>query len=1095
MINFLFGDVGSGKERHIVEQIRLDVEKLRSLGAPSSSAGIKKCYWLVPEQKTVICERALATELEPDAQLYAEVTSFTRFADIVFRAVGGIRGNYIEKSGKRLIMYRALTQVSDSLVEYKATKGRERGCVDMFLDVVGELKSYAISPRALAEASERLKNDRLRARIHDLVCVFEAYEQILRQSYSDPYDDIILLGEKLDEYPSLLEGASIYISSFFGFTGAQLGVIRSIVSSADNVTFAFDIAESDLGSIQYEKLSSTVKAIKQICHGYEISKKSFSDSEDFYESEAISYLSKNIWRFDAPCRDDASGITLMRPSNEFEECEAVASKIKELIMSGERYSSIAIIVRSADTYRGVIDYTLEKYGIPYYMASSIDIITKPLVRMLFSVIGASSSFGIRDITSFLRSGYSGIDTEDADELEGYMYRWGISGSKFENDSYWSANPDGYVTEPTPMQTERLKKITLTRQAVLDKITPIKHAFEQKSSVKFICRAIYNLFENLGVRETLRAEMAESDKKEAMELSQLYSELWCALDVMCEIIGDEILDRDAFLSSLCYVLEGVQIGTIPTGEDNVTIGEADSIRTDKIRHAFVLGVCEGEFPQSINDSPFFSDSDKEELRSLEIHLSESDTVRADSELLTFKHAISTPCASLTVSAPLADIRGKKKSPSLAFSRIIKLFPSLCDAASISLCELDKIYSERIAYEHSSSGTAVGRAIRTLLGISDTSAEGFSNDDEKIDASLARALLRKSPYLSQSRIEKFVSCHFQYYCTYLLGIKESDKISFGAREVGVLAHAVLEDFLREVSESSLDLSSLSESEINEKFDRVTFSLIDKLCKSGVPSARVRHLFNRLKSHIIIYIRELADESNNSSFEHKLFELPFSDKGVAPLKFQIDSETSVSLSGVVDRVDVYYEGDTAYVRVVDYKTGEKKFSLNDFEHGLELQLLIYLYTLCEMPEDSPVRAKLIGDCSRLAPGGVMYFPMRLGKSTVDDEIDLDSDEAIERERAEVAKLVRRSGLFLDTPSVISAYDTTGKGLYIPKKTKKNEGYFLDEGGFAEKRERLEQIIREVGLAMLSGDASASPLKLKSHQSPCEYCQFKAVCRRRKL
>ena len=49
-----------------------------------------------------------------------------------------------------------------------------------------------------------------------------------------------------------------------------------------------------------------------------------------------------------------------------------------------------------------------------------------------------------------------------------------------------------------------------------------------------------------------------------------------------------------------------------------------------------------------------------------------------------------------------------------------------------------------------------------------------------------------------------------------------------------------------------------------------------------------------------------------------------------------------GTVDRVDTMELGGKTYIRVVDYKTGSKKFDLREVYYGLDCQMLLYLFTL---------------------------------------------------------------------------------------------------------------------------------------------------------
>ena len=66
--------------------------------------------------------------------------------------------------------------------------------------------------------------------------------------------------------------------------------------------------------------------------------------------------------------------------------------------------------------------------------------------------------------------------------------------------------------------------------------------------------------------------------------------------------------------------------------------------------------------------------------------------------------------------------------------------------------------------------------------------------------------------------------------------------------------------------------------------------------------------------------------------------------PLKTPF-SGGALKLNGKVDRVDGYCKDGKLYLRVVDYKTGkEKSFSLSDVLDGLDMQLLLYLFTMEE-------------------------------------------------------------------------------------------------------------------------------------------------------
>ena len=66
-----------------------------------------------------------------------------------------------------------------------------------------------------------------------------------------------------------------------------------------------------------------------------------------------------------------------------------------------------------------------------------------------------------------------------------------------------------------------------------------------------------------------------------------------------------------------------------------------------------------------------------------------------------------------------------------------------------------------------------------------------------------------------------------------------------------------------------------------------------------------------------------------------------GIAPIQIPLNRGT-LSIIGVVDRVDVFEKDGAKYLRVVDYKTGKKEFSFDLIRNGIDIQMLMYLYAL---------------------------------------------------------------------------------------------------------------------------------------------------------
>jgi ATP-dependent helicase/nuclease subunit B len=80
----------------------------------------------------------------------------------------------------------------------------------------------------------------------------------------------------------------------------------------------------------------------------------------------------------------------------------------------------------------------------------------------------------------------------------------------------------------------------------------------------------------------------------------------------------------------------------------------------------------------------------------------------------------------------------------------------------------------------------------------------------------------------------------------------------------------------------------------------------------------------------------------------------------------EGKVRVTGSIDRVDLMEKDGIKYIRVVDYKTGQKEFKLSELFDGLNIQMVLYLMALEKNGKN------YYGD---IIPSGVLYLPSRIG------------------------------------------------------------------------------------------------------------------------
>ena len=338
------------------------------------------------------------------------------------------------------------------------------------------------------------------------------------------------------------------------------------------------------------------------------------------------------------------------------------------------------------------------------------------------------------------------------------------------------------------------------------------------------------------------------------------------------------------------------------------------------------------------------------------------------------------------------------------------------------------------------------------------------------------------MSASRMDKFNSCHFAYFMQYGLGAKERKQADFDASQVGTFIHYLLENVAREAGEkggfAALDSDALHRM-VERYVEEYTATEVGDL---GGKSPRFRYLFLRLRQEALAVVESLVEELRQSDFTPVAFELGFGGRdGALPAIHVEDGDTALSVTGKVDRVDAWEKDGKLYLRVVDYKTGKKKFSFTDVRYGLGIQMLLYLFTLQQQGEayfGKPV-----------VPAGVLYHP---AKDPILSMSRNSTDSAIAAQRLKEQK---RSGLLLDDAAVLQAMEhgAPAQAVYLPVGSRK-DGTLTGSLATAEQLGKLgrhvDWVLRQIAGEIRRGNISADPCAYGTEKDACTYCPYRTVC-----
>lgn len=347
----------------------------------------------------------------------------------------------------------------------------------------------------------------------------------------------------------------------------------------------------------------------------------------------------------------------------------------------------------------------------------------------------------------------------------------------------------------------------------------------------------------------------------------------------------------------------------------------------------------------------------------------------------------------------------------------------------------------------------------------------------DKAVSLAVFGRDMRLSPSRIERYYSCPFSFLMSGPMGIRARRKAEPSALEAGSLIHWILEHMLT----SGVDLLKMERAELRGQIRASIESYVSARAVDGaVLGKRSAYLFDRLAEPIEALLLRIAEELAQSLFIPTYFEMPVqTGSRVEPVKLVTPEGLSVRAEGIIDRVDIARLEQGGYVRVVDYKSGRKSFSLGDVGHGLNMQMLIYLFSVCQNGRE---------DLAGLKPAGILYMPSLGGYVQSGRDV---SPEELERRRREQ---YRMRGLVLEDPDVIRAMEAQGKGAFIPakltaKETVEARSAVISALDLERLRLLVEKKIADMASLLAEGRVEACPVQGGPYR-PCEYCDYRGVC-----
>lgn len=1040
---------------------------------------------LAPEQFSHDVERALCKTGGPAACVDKEVLSFTRLARRVSESAGGGAAEVLDAGGRALLMYAAVQSVAEQLRVYH-TPSRKPAFLSGLLASLDECKSYQVSPEALFRAGtalEGVQGNKLR----DMGLIFSAYDALTGRTAADPRDTLTRLAADLDR-SRWAEGKSFWIWGFTDFTPQQGEVLRLLLRDGTDVSAALILDREDPDPDRvFSPAKRTAAYLTRLARsaGAEVEETVLADEreERLCPSESLRHLERTLFSAVPDAWEGSCGVTVYGARDAREELERAAAEILRLTREeGYRFRDIALCARNFGPYADLAQGVFEKYGIPLFLSAVDDVLQKPILALVTGAMeAAAGDYAYEDVFRYLKTGLTGLDADDRDVLENYVLTWNIRGSRWTAAKDWEMHPRGYGLEFTPADTALLERVNELRRRVTAPLETLRKNGDKTG--RGYAMTLYQCLEDIGLPERLNERQALFAQDGELRLAAEYSQLWdilCAALEQCAILLEDVpMDLETFSRLFRLTLSQYSVGTIPVSLDRVTAGDCPRISGRAFKALFWLGADSGSVPQAAPDPGLLTDRDRAALADLDISLAPRLEDKLEREMTIVYETCAVPTRFLWVSWAKQGPQGEQE-PSFLIQRLKAIFPDLSRRSGEG--EMARLAAPRPALELAGRQRTVLTALKSLpayeaLAARQENAAGWRRG--RLSLSASRVLYGQTAPLSATRLDNLRACHFMHFLKHGLKAQPRQRAAFQATDYGTFVHAVLETVLRTAADQPGGVAALyaDPRRRREAVEAAAQDYIDRSLRGAAEdSGRLRYLFSRMKRAIHAVVDSAAEELAVSDFTPAAFELAFGpDKTMPPIRAGTD--LPVAVSGAVDRVDTWVHEGKRYLRVVDYKTGKKKFDFTDLQNGRGLQMLLYLFALEE------TGGQVFGP-EPIVPAGVLYFPAR--DPLVDGRQDM-SDEEIAQKRER--ELIRR-GLVLGEEKVLSAMERTAEEGYRFLPVDKKGDYLVTE----EQMKRLEAMVSEslarAAEELAAGDIDADPFWRGPRENACQWCDYAAAC-----
>lgn len=992
---------------------------------------------LVPAQASFLVESGILRECGVQGFLELEVMSFEKLTSRMLELEGGRVLPALDGAGVAMLAKRAM-----KAQELRALKTEDERLHQRVGELISALKSEEIFPeqlRALAAGQHPSTADKL-------LDVADIFEQMLALSGGGMMDgrDQEKLAQGKFAGSAYLKKREVVVFGFDILPALRVKTILELAKSAASLRLLIEAADDGVLQKQWQ----CVRRLEALARseGVAVSLREWKAEP----AGEIGFLQNNLYAYPAEQYEKKpQAIEIACAASKQKEVEYAAQRILEYTCEqGGRMREIAILAGSMGEYEAAVRDVFARAGIPFFLESKRALLESSAAEFALSALDIlANRWRLADVLRHLKCGFL-CDEREETALVRHAREYGLRGYAFRR---------GFGKGGEEMEA--------LRQRAFGPLLEL----EQRSEQENIAALLLEYLERSGLGPKLEEQAEELEQlgflAEGRYLRQVY-EAMCGLIGQAQTLGEQ-MDARELRQVLEAGFEAAQISIIPPATDEVSLGDITHSIFERKKLVIVLGANEGSLPLTPDSAGLINDYEIAELRK---------ELPAFPNKMEFDDQKAYLRRGFAAGGRLVLCYNQEDGPaSHLVHRLHRLFPLLEEEQA----ERRPLRSAQASYDNlamelralADGERAQSELLSAYIGEEKKKLAAllpsvqFDNTPANLGRAVARGLYGP-PAASVSRMERYFECSYRHFMEYGIRPEKIREFEEDAGSAGTYVHDLMDDFAQELAERKLSWAEIDDALLQEVVDSAAQKRMEEHNRGIFREKRFAFGEKRLREEAALAARAVRSQLEGSGVR-----VAASEAGFGGDIFSLPTPYGrLTLRGRIDRVDEAASDGQAYVRVVDYKTGAKKFSLTDVYYGLNLQLIVYL-----MAVENYYRAH----GREVFPAGGFYF-----------EIKLPYIEEGQEEQSRISKF-KMNGFILAEDSVAQAFSGQEQSMNLRQKA----GSLADgENTFSKEQMQAlfgytKKLILQAAAQMSEGELSLCPVA-DGENLPCRYCDYHAVC-----